>query len=128
MNEHETRAIVARFFDAVEEGDLDTVAQIYADDIVVWHNSDQIEQTKSQNLAALAAAFERLPSRRYTDRRVNVFDGGFVQQYMFVATRPDGEVIEMPVVVVGKVADGQIKRIDEYFETGGLARLRAPLA
>jgi ketosteroid isomerase-like protein len=36
-------------------------------------------------------------------------------------------VIEMPAVVVGAVRGGQIARIDEYFETAALGRLRAPV-
>lgn len=127
MNELETRAVAARLFDSVEKGDLSAVAQLYAEDIVVWHNNDQVEQTKAQNLAAIAGAIERLISRRYVNRRIDVFPGGFVQQHMFVATRPNGEVIEMPAVVVGRVANGLITRIDEYFEGAALARLRAPM-
>ncbi len=127
MNELETRAVADRLFDSVEKGDLKAVAQLYAEDIVVWHNNDQVEQTKAQNLAAIAGAIERLVSRRYANRRIDVFPGGFVQQHMFVATRPNGEVIEMPAVVVARVANGLITRIDEYFEGAALARLRAPM-
>lgn len=127
MTETETRSLITRFFDAAEQGDLEAIKDIYADDIRVWHNNDEVEQTKEQNLAALVGAFARLVVRRYTQRQFNAFPGGFVQQHKFVATRPDGEVIEMPAVVVGKVKDGQITRIDEYFETSALGRLRAPL-
>lgn len=126
MNEDEIREVATRLFDAVEAGDLDTVAQVYADDILVWHNNDQVEQDKTQNLASVAGAIARLKLRRYTNRRLAVFEGGFVQQHLFVATRLDDDVIEMPVVVVGQVANGRISRIDEYFETAALARLRAP--
>jgi ketosteroid isomerase-like protein len=126
MDKEDLRSLVCRFFDAAEAGDLETIESLYAEDVIVWHNNDNIGQTKSQNLAALAGAFERLVKRRYADRVLNLFDGGFVQQHRFIAIRQDGEIIEMPVVVVGKISNGQIHRLDEYFETQALAMLRAP--
>ena len=34
----------------IEEKDLDTIANLYSDDFVGWHNYDQIERNRSQAL------------------------------------------------------------------------------
>jgi ketosteroid isomerase-like protein len=46
MNEE----LVARFFAAVESGDIGTLREIYAPDAVIWHNDDLIEQPVEENL------------------------------------------------------------------------------
>ena len=38
MDEAAMRALITRFFDAIERGDIDTVATTYAPDAVIWHN------------------------------------------------------------------------------------------
>jgi len=124
MDGSATVSLVTEFFDAAERGDLRAIERIYSDDFVIWHNNDNVEKDKPANLAMLAAAFDRLIVRRYTNRRLHAFAGGFVQQHDFVASRQDGEVVVMPAVVVGKVANGRITRLDEYFEGAALARLR----
>ncbi len=44
----------ASFFDAIERGDIDAVAACYAEDVVIWHNTDAVETSKAQNLKTLA--------------------------------------------------------------------------
>ena len=38
-------ALADRFFAAIEAGDLDAVAGIYAPDAVIWHNSTRAEMS-----------------------------------------------------------------------------------
>ena len=116
------RALARRFFDAVEAGDIDTVRACYTDDARIWHNTDGAEQTPDDNAAALRGFASRISDRRYLDRRVAVFDGGFVQQHVLHGTRGDGVRVTLPCCIVCAVRDGRIGRLDEYFDSARVAQ------
>lgn len=121
----EMRELVARFFDAVGRGDIETVADLYDDDLIVWHNFDNVEKTKAENLASLASIPSRITDRSYEDRRVNVFDGGFVQQHVLHGTRVgDGQRLTMPAAIICQVKAGKITRLDEYLDSKDVAEFR----
>jgi ketosteroid isomerase-like protein len=125
IHEAELRTLAQRFFDAVEAGDVETAGTYYAPDVVIWHNFDNLEQTRDQNLAVLAGMPQRLSDRLYADRRVEVFAGGFVQQHVLHATRKfDGARLAMPAVIVCRVKDGKIIRLDEYLDSAHVAEFR----
>jgi ketosteroid isomerase-like protein len=114
-------ALAARFFDAIEAGDVAAVGACYADDAVIWHNTDGLETTKAENVATLANLIRYIPERRYTDRRLSTFPGGFVQQHRLVGRRRDGREVELTACIVCAVADGVITRLDEYFDAAQVA-------
>ena len=41
-------ALADRLVAAIEAGDVEGVAAIYADDAVIWHNTDQVEQPQGR--------------------------------------------------------------------------------
>lgn len=110
------RNTAKRFFDAVESGDAETAAEIYHPDVEIWRNTDRKTANREAALAGLRAFAARAPKRRYADRRVGVFDGGFVQQHVLIAEQPNGKVLELPCCVVCAVEGGRITRLDEYFD------------
>lgn len=117
------RALAMRLFDAVSRGDMEMTADCYADDAVIWHNFDEVEMTKAQTLRSLAAA--RIVDRSYEDRRLNVFEGGFVQQHVLHATRTgDGKRLIMQAAIVCQVSNGKITRFDEYLDSKAVAEFR----
>ena len=118
------QALAKRFFDAVEQGDIATLRACYADDAAIWHNTDNLEQTPDDNAATLAGFVERIPTRRYTERRLRVFDGGFAQQHVLVGTRKDGVEVRLPACLVCEVTDGKIRRLDEYLDSAHVAEFR----
>lgn len=125
MTDHAaTAALAQRFFDAVEAGDIDAVGACYADDVVIWHNTDGLNNTKAENLQTLAGFAKHISDRRYTERRVSVFDGGFVQQHVLLGVRPDGEHVSLPCAIICAVKDGVITRLDEYFDSAHVAEFR----
>jgi len=124
MTEADTAAFVARFFDAIEAGDIEAVAACYADDVVVWHNTDGLSSTKAENLKVLAGFVKHTPFRRYEDRRVAVFPGGFVQQHVLKSAKADGTPVALHAAIVCAVKDGAITRLDEYFDSAELATWR----
>ncbi len=116
MTEHDIETLADRLFGAIESGDTDSVAACYADDAVVWHNTDQVAQPKADNLQVLGWLVHHTSSREYRDIRRSAIDGGFVQQHVLRVAFADGRTADLPACLVVSVADGLITRIDEYLD------------
>ena len=120
MTEHEIDALADELFSAIETGDTDAVEALYADDAVIWHNTDQVEQHKVDNLKVLSALVRHTTARSYRDVRRTVIDHGFVQQHVLHVGFADGRTADLPACLVVAVADGLIVRIDEYLDGAGV--------
>lgn len=116
--------IANRLIAAIEAGDRDALGAVYADDVVVWHNTDQVEMTKEQNLASLDALAAMTTTRRFTDVRRHAVDGGFVQQHVLHLDWGSGSG-SLPGCVVVQLRDGLIARIDEYLDGATIASFGA---
>ena len=119
-----TRQLAESFFNAIERGDLVAVQAIYAPDAIVWHNSDGKSVTAEENLETLESFIRHVPERHYTRRRVDVFEGGFVEQHLLKGKLADGREVSLSACIVCKVRDGRITRLDEYFDSAELAKWR----
>ena len=115
-------ALAKRFFDAVQNGDPDTLEAIYDPGVEIWHNTDRLTVTRDENLKTLRSFIARAPKRSYTDRRLIAYPGGFVQQHLLIAEQPNGKVLELPACIVCAVENGRITRLDEYFDSAALAK------
>lgn len=110
--------VAKRFFAAIEKGDTETVRSIYHPDVVVWHNTDNIEKTREENLGTLAWAIENIEGLRYEDVRLQRTERGFVQQHVCRGKKRDtGAEMVLPAVVVAEVKGATITRLDEYFDS-----------
>jgi ketosteroid isomerase-like protein len=116
----ENEDLAVRLFAAIERGDVDAVAELYADDAVIWHNFDNIEQSRELNLVVLAWMTHNVDGLRYDDIRRQHFDGGFLQQHVLRGTTKAGGALEVPSCLVVHVDGGRITRIDEYLDTAHL--------
>jgi len=118
--------LLDRIIAAAEAGDASDLSNIYAEDAVIWHNHDNKETTVAQNGKLLEAMASWVDERRYTDRRIHVFDGGVVQQHVLRGVhRSSGEVLAMDACVVVRVNEqGRITRLDEYLDSRQAARFR----
>ncbi|HEX5378718.1 MAG TPA: nuclear transport factor 2 family protein [Phenylobacterium sp.] len=123
MTPAEIEGLARRFFDAIEAGDIEGVGACYADDVVIWHNTDGLETSKAQNVETLSNFVRYIPERRYRDRRLTAYPGGFVQQHRLAVKRRDGKAAELQACIVCAVADGAITRLDEYFDAAQVAAL-----
>ena len=112
--------IADRLIGAIEAGDREALGALYADDVVIWHNTDQVEMTKEQNLASLDALAAMTTSRRFSDVRRHAIDGGFVQQHVLNLEWGSGSGT-LPGCVVVQLRDGLISRIDEYLDGATIA-------
>lgn len=118
MTEGETRELCHRFFDAIEQRDVDTAAACYAPNLQFWFNITRGTSTKEQNVKALTEGYARHRRRVYNDRRIHTFDGGFMMQYTCHIVRLDGGTQSFAACVVAQCSDGLITRIDEYMDSG----------
>jgi ketosteroid isomerase-like protein len=112
-------AFADEFFGAVSSGDTDAVSACYRDDVTVWHNYDNVDQTKAENLTTLSGIPDRYESFGYADARTSELDDGFLRQHVIVASR-DGKTAHVPAILRVYVQDRQIHRIEEYFDRGQL--------
>ena len=124
MDEAAIRAFAKRFFDAIEQGDVDAVRDSYTPDVGIWHNFDDKVQSREENLATLRGMVSRISDRSYADRRVEVFDGGFMQQHVLHGARKDGSRVSMPAAIICRLRDGRIARLDEYLDSAQVAVFR----
>lgn len=115
--------IAERLFAAIEAGDLDAVRDLYAPDAVIWHNTDEAEQTVEQNLRVLGWVVDHLADRRYEEVRRSPTPTGFVQQHVLRCTRGDGTRVEVPACLVVTCAGGRIVRLEEYLDSAHVGRL-----
>ncbi len=125
MTHDEIETLAIKFFAAIQAGDIETVAATYSDDAVIWHNYDQIEQHKADNLRTLQYVIATVQGRSYDDVRRTVLDDGFVQQHVLRGTAPGGP-LEVPAMLRVWVADGRITRLDEYLDTAQVTLTRPP--
>ena len=120
----DVEAVASRFFAAIEAGDTDALRSIYSADAVVWHNTDQVEQSVDENLVVLGWVIHNVKGWHYEDVRRTAYEGGFVQQHMGKGIAPSGLAFEMPACIVGQVEGGRVTRIEEYIDSGAVEALR----
>lgn len=108
--------IADQLFGSVMAGDVDAVRALYTPDTKVWHNFDNHEQTRDENLQLLTWITANWSNFRYEDVRRLAIDGGFIQQHVMKGEGPDGKPFESPAVLFVFVGDGKITRIEEYFD------------
>jgi ketosteroid isomerase-like protein len=113
----DTLELADRFFKAIEAGDTTTLAELYSPDVKVWHNFDQSEQDRDQNLKVLGWLTHHVPDMRYEEIRREVLPDGFLQQHVLRGTAPDGTALEVPAILRIYCADGIITRVEEYLDT-----------
>lgn len=121
-------SLAKRLFDGIEAGNIGVLREVYAPDVEIWHNTDGQVQTADDNVKTLEGFVGRISNRRYTNRRLQAFPGGFVQQHVLTGTRKDGAQVSLPACIVCKVAGGRITRLDEYFDSAAVETFRKIIA
>lgn len=119
------REVANRFFNAIENADIDTVYNTMAPTCEIWHNYDEIVADREFTRRVLGGMVQRIGNVKYSDRRIVVYPGGFCQQHVLQGTRKfDGEELRLPAALFCKVENGQITRIDEYIDTAQQAEFK----
>lgn len=118
-----------RFFKAIEKGDIETVRNIYHPNVEIWHNTDGLDrrktgQSREENVALLKALTKIVKDWEYDVWYREVTETGFVQQHVLRGELPNGEMLALPVCIIFQISDGQITRLDEYFDSAMSAPLK----
>ena len=116
--------VAERLFAAIQAGEVEAVRELYSPDVVIWHNFDQVEQTRDQNLRTLTWMTKNVKDVRYEEIQRHEIAGGFVQQHVLRGTGPSGGQVEMPACIICRVEGGLITRLDEYLDSAQTAPLR----
>jgi ketosteroid isomerase-like protein len=104
---------------------------VYADELVVWHNYDEREVRLDRDQLATGAEREHGALRRvlsdfgYTDRRLYAAADAVVMTHVMVGTLADGTPVRIPACHVYRLKDGRIARMDVYMDSGQTTALRA---
>jgi ketosteroid isomerase-like protein len=114
-----------QLFAAIASGDTEAVRGIYAQDAVIWHNNDRVEQTPDENLRVLRWVIRNVKDLRYEEVRRHATADGFVQQHVLRGVAPNGTALEIPACIVCTVRDGRIVRLEEYLDSAHTAPLTA---
>lgn len=118
-------ALADRFIEAIQKGDIDTVRVCYHPDARIWLNTAGQAVDRDGNIEVLTGFAGRTTSRIYQDRKVQVTTDGYVQQHVLHAVHVKGPLLVLPAVLVCTVKDGQIIKLDEYFDSAPLEAWRA---
>ncbi|WP_194955393.1 nuclear transport factor 2 family protein [Sphingopyxis solisilvae] len=123
--ENDIRDMARRFFDAIEAGDIETMRSSFAPDAEIWHNTDELIVTRDQTAQTLTGMVARIKDRKYADRQLTAFPGGFVQQHVLTGVRVHDDVaVRLPCAIICTVENGRITRLDEYFDSAHVAEFR----
>lgn len=123
--ENDIRDMARRFFDAIEAGDIETMRNSFAPEAEIWHNTDELIVTRDQTAQTLTGMVARIKDRKYADRQLTVFPGGFVQQHVLTGVRVHDDVaVRLPCAIICTVENGRITRLDEYFDSAHVAEFR----
>lgn len=124
----EANALVDALGKAIKDRDVDQIRSLYAEDIVVWHGSTNVEQSKEENAGLLAAVFAITSELSYQDIVRHDIADGVVQQHRLAGKFTDGKPIpDLLACLVIKTANGKITRIDEYFDSAAFGEMGARL-
>ncbi|WP_165949834.1 DUF4440 domain-containing protein [Micromonospora sp. KC207] len=99
---------------AIVTGDLDTVERLYAEDIVIWHSYDRVEQGKTEGLATISAIQKDFEDFRAVDVRRDYLPDGYVQRTVFEGITRTSEPFSADAMMRVWTDGGQITRIEEY--------------
>lgn len=117
-------SIADRLFAALEAGDAEAVAAMWAPEIAVWQVGAPRPNDKARARRVIDWFLSASADRRYDVLVRRLFEDGFVQQHVLHGRCRDGTPYSLRVAIIVVVgADGLITRIDEYFDPATLAPL-----
>jgi ketosteroid isomerase-like protein len=114
--------LLEQLFARIASGDVDAVAELYADDVEVWNTVSLRAMQREESLAVLRSFLRRADAVRYEVLERRQWEGGAMQRHVLhVRVREQDHRID--VCVTFAFADGCIRRIYEYVDSRALAPL-----
>jgi ketosteroid isomerase-like protein len=120
----EANALADALGKAIKDRDVDQIRALYAEDIVVWHGSTGVGQSKDENANLLGNVFAVTSELEYRDIVRHDIENGVVQQHKLTGKFDNGKPTpELLACLIIKTANGKITRIDEYFDSPAFAEM-----
>lgn len=118
--------IIDKMYAAIEQGDMDALAALFAPGARIWHNVDETEKSIEEASGPLLHLYNSATRIDYRDRRLAV-DGDllFVQHAICAPLKSGGEIRLPGMMRIQLADDGRIARIEEYFDSRALDPLMA---
>jgi ketosteroid isomerase-like protein len=107
-------AIAEALIEAIVRGDRAAADELYADDIVVWHNYDRNDRNKRESLDLISALARDYAQVDATDIRIDHLADGYVQRSVFHTVDHAGTRQQVDAMMRVWVREGRITRIEEY--------------
>ena len=106
--------LARRYFAAIEAGDMDAVAQCYAEDAIFWSNIDRVKQSREESIRTLERFIAQTSQREYRTPVLLRTQAGFAQRHLLAYRKLDGQAVELPCLIIGSVSGGRITRLEQY--------------
>ncbi len=117
-------SIADKLFKGIESKDIESLKALYSDDVRIWHNFSNAEQTKEQNLTVLENMCNAVPHIKYEILERHMIDGRVLQRHNLRCETSTGEIILIPACMFITIRGNQISRIEEYLDSGQANALR----
>ena len=119
MGPDEVERLIARYNEAWNSQDLETISSLHAQTIV-FHNHTAGERVEGSAAVAdhIAGSFSGWPDLSFRTRRLYARDDFAACEWTATATASDGRSLEWDGVDLFPIADGRIARKDVYSSSG----------
>jgi len=114
--------LLDRLFRAIEDEDVDAVAELYSPEVEVWHNSSGRTLDRAHSVTLLRAFLGRVSDVRYEVLERRHWEGGAVQRHL-LHMRVNGADHSIDACITFAFADGRIARVFEYSDGRALTPL-----
>lgn len=113
-------AVAKRWEQACRSGDAEAIVALLSEDATVWYNyAPDVVQDRAGYRAILEDSYKSFRTPKYLDFRVTFHRDGFIEQATLEG-ETDAGPISAPFCLFATVRDGQITRIEEYFDSAAL--------
>jgi ketosteroid isomerase-like protein len=112
----DTTALTDKFFHALENRDIQTIASMYDDRVKIWHNFTKAFQSKPDNLEVLRSLgyFEKI--KYNVEDRMPSADG-LAQRHQIYMKEKGGLERNVPGSIFFRFRDNKIISIYEYYDS-----------
>jgi ketosteroid isomerase-like protein len=114
--------LLDRLFRCISEGDVDAVAELYADDVEVWNSYSRRAFGRDRSLAVLEDFLSRTDGVRYEVLERRHWENGAMQRHVLHVT-VGGREHAIDVCITFVLAEGRIRRVFEYVDARALSPL-----
>jgi hypothetical protein len=119
--------VAERLTRALESGNVDALASLYAPEALIWHSTDQVE-LKLEEVLQLVGAIRSVAKCDIDVSSTLVTEQGFVQTQKNTYTFHDGSsTFFYAALLVTLDGHARMVRVEEYLDSAGLAPLLAAL-